>query len=77
MNALTVYVDSILHYWSKAFFTAQLIVGPSKINPKLLRQTFGERFLFLRPALEIANKFEPLSIANATVQTHITASTNL
>ena len=27
------------------FFAAQLIVGPAKINTKLLRQTFGERFL--------------------------------
>jgi len=44
MNALTVYANWILHRWSKAFLTAQLIVGPSKINPKLLRQTFGERF---------------------------------
>jgi len=41
-----------------AFFTAQLIVGPPKINTKLLRQTFGERFLSADRALEFPNEFE-------------------
>jgi hypothetical protein len=41
-----------------AFFTAQLIVGPPKINTKLLRQTFGERFLSPDRALEFPNEFE-------------------
>ena len=52
------------------FYTAQLIVGPVKISPNLLRQTFGERFLKNGVAYDFANEFESLSIPIETVQTY-------